>query len=286
MSGLRILPKNFFDDAVNLAATSEASASLVVANLQSLLRDDVWRSTSLSAQTISWDWGGETRQVSATGLFPSKLGPSMIGSQVRLRYWSDQAKTTNVYDQTYDFFTPTGALYNVFPWGSTPWNTEAGDHTARLAPLIKFFTSFVAAAGQIDITNLGAVDTNYFEMSRIWVADYVEAPYNAATGAAPAWKPTSQLQRGKKSGSLHRQINAIFRELRFSTILDSEAERAAWSDLMYLCDLNEIVISLFPGDASARKERDFTVMGSFEVLNPLIFRSVDVHDLQLAILES
>ena len=46
---LRICPVNFFDEATSLVATSEASASLVAANMQSNVRSDVWRSTNLNA---------------------------------------------------------------------------------------------------------------------------------------------------------------------------------------------------------------------------------------------
>lgn len=288
---LRLVPTNFLDTdhCTDLAATSEASATLLAAtNLQSNVRDKVWRSTSLASQSITGSWGGNVRQISMWGIWPAGDGTSsLIGATERVRLWRDVAKTDLVYDSgTIDHFTFTGENYNTFLWGVQQWGVDNADKTARLAPRVKWFTAVPASAFQIDIANAGAVDTNYFESRRICLGDYVEAPYNALFGASPQWKSASELQR-TVGGSLRRLTRARWRELRFETVFGTEADRARWSDLQYLCDPSrEIVISIFPGDSSEKKERDFTVLGSLEVLNPMVFENPDFHRLQLAILES
>lgn len=285
MSGLRILPVNFFDEAVNLTATSSAGASLAITNLQSDVRGDLWRSTSLAPQTITGDFGGNVKQVSAWGLWPGDSS-SLIGAQIRVRLWSDVAKTTLVYDSgTLDFFTFTGAVYGTFLWGIQSWGADNADRTARLAPKVKFFTAVAASAFEITITNAGAVDTNHLEARRFGLWDYVEAPYNALLGLAPQWVSMSSSER-TPGGSVRRNHRQSHRAMRFETVFASEADRSVWSDLQYVCDLSEIVISLFPGNASEKLERDHTVLGSLEVLNPFIWENVDFHRLQLAIKES
>jgi hypothetical protein len=75
--------------------------------------------------------------------------------------------------------------------------------------------------------------------------------------------------------------------MRIDTMFVAESDRAKWSDLMYLADpAAEIVLSAFPQDATARRERDYTVMGSLDVLNPFVFENFSFHTLQLAIVES
>lgn len=282
---LKILPVNFFDEAT-ITVTPAAVSTLPVTNLQSNIRDAVWRSPNLDQQVISGTWSGNARPVNAWGLWPGTGTASLIGAQVRVQLYSDSTYTTQVYDSgTLDFFTFNGSAWGDFDWGSAPWGVAADDRTARLAPLVRYFTQVTASSFRITITNGGAVDTPYFEARRFWLAQAVTAPFNARPGAAPAWVSGSKHER-TIGGVLRRQSRARWRELRIETKVTSEADRAAWSDLSYACDpATEIVLSLFPGDGT-RRERDFTVLGSLEVLNPMVFDGPNEHTLQLAMVES
>lgn len=285
---LRIVPVNFADAAhcADLAVTPAAVSTLPVTNLQSNVRDRVWRSTSLASQVITGTFGGNARQISHLSIWPAD-GSSLIGSTVAVRMWSDVAQTTLVRNVSATaFFTPTGANYNEFLWGIQSWGVENDDRTARLAPFLSWFTPIAVSAFEITIANVGAVDTQYFEARRIVLGDYVQAPYNAAQGVAPQWRTSSKLDR-TFGGSLQRLRRARWRELRFETIFATEADRAEWSDIVHACDpANEILLSIFPGNAYPRRERDFTVLGSLEALNPVVFENVELHRLQLSIVES
>lgn len=282
----RLVPVNWIDTdhCSDLAVTSSASSSLGIGNVQSAVRGDVWRSSSLSAQVITGTFGGNARQISHLSIWPAD-GSSLIGAQVRVRMWSDVAQTTLVRDvAATDFWTPSGDNYNTFLWGIQSWNVSNSDKTARLAPFVTWFTPIAVSAFEITITNAGAVDTNYFEIRRIVLGDYVEAPYNAGLGAAPKWGTTSKFTRGK-FGGLRRQTGALSRELRAEYAFKAEADRAAWMDFCYMADPgNEILLSLFQD--GTKRDRDFTVLGSLEVLNPMVWENVDFHKLQLAIVES
>ncbi|MBK8916381.1 MAG: hypothetical protein IPM64_17590 [Phycisphaerales bacterium] len=224
--------------------------------------------------------------MSAWGAWPGDSS-SLIGSRWRLELFSDSGWTTGVFDSgTLDFFAFTCSAFGVAAYGLEPYGVEPTDHTARLAPMLVFFAAVAVGSFRITITNGGAVDTPYFEARRIWLADAVAAPYNARYGASPAWIPYSKHRR-TIGGSLHRLRRDSRRALSFDTVFTSEADRAAWNDLMYVCDpANEIVICLFPTTAAPRKLRDFTVMGSLEVLNPIPFENVNIHRLKIAIVES
>lgn len=286
MSGLRVVPVNFFDDVEDLAVTPSAVSTLPVTNLQSDVRGNVWRSTSLDAQVITGSFGGNARQISHLSIWPAD-GSSLIGSQVAVKLWSDVAKTTLVRNiAATDFFTPTGEVYNTFLWGIQSWGVDNDDRTARLAAFLSWFTPVAVSAFEITITNAGAVDTQYFESRRIVLGDYKEAPYNAAIGAAPTPMTNSELHR-TIGGSLRRLQRAKWRGMKFETVFDTEADRSSWSDIQWVCDPSkEIVVSLFPADALPKKERDFTYLGSLEVMNPFVFENPNLHRLQFAIVES
>ena len=287
MSGVRIVPVNFFDEVTDLAVTSEASASLAVENLQSPVSGDVWRSTNLNAQVITGTFGGNARRISHLSIWPAREGSCLIGAQVAVRMWSDVAQTTLTRNAAAaNVFTPTGGNWNEFLWGIQSWNVDNDDRTARLQPFLSWFSPIAVSAFEITITNAGAVDKPYFEASRIVLGDYVDAPYNAGLGAAPQWGTTSRANR-TRGGSRRSLTGTQHRELRFETVFDTEAERSKWSDIVRVCDpANEILISLFPGDATPKKERDFTVLGSLESLNPMVFESTTLHRAQFAIVEN
>lgn len=281
----RIVPVNAIDDAT-LAVSPAAVSTLPETNLQSSVRSNLWRSPNLDPQTITFNWGGNVRRVSHFSLWPSAQASALIGATVRLELFSDTEMATGVLDQTWDFFTFTGAAWGVDAWGVFRWGVADDDRTARLAPLSKWFSAVNASAGRITIANGGAVDTPYFEARRIVLGEYQEAPYNALVGAAPQWRSNSEHQR-TVGGSLRRLRRAKWRELRFETVFSTDADRAKWSDIVQACDPGqEVLVCLFPGDANERDERDFTVLGSLEALNPIVFESYQFHRAQFAFTES
>lgn len=281
----RIVPVNDFDDSV-LSVTPSAVSTLPITNLQSNIRDRLWRSPNLDPQTFTGHWNGNVRRVSHFSLWPSAQASSLIGATVRLELFSDTAMATGVYDQTWDFFTFTGAAWGVDAWGVFRWGVADDDRTARLAPLSKWFTAVNASAYRITVANGGAVDTPYFEARRILLGEYQEAPYNGAYGMAPQWRSNSEHQR-TIGGSLRRLVRAKWRELRFETIFSTDADRAKWSDIVHACDPGaEVLVSIFAANVSERLERDFTVLGSLETLNPIVFENYQFHRAQFAFTES
>ena len=90
---LRILYKNYFDSA-SVAVTSSA-AGFLLANTKINKKSSVWRSTSLSGQTIAGDWGGAVKTISGLALAFSNL---IEGSTVRLKLYQEIADTSPYYD--------------------------------------------------------------------------------------------------------------------------------------------------------------------------------------------
>lgn len=292
--GARVWLPNHFDEVTDLAVTPSALTNFPITNLQSNLRDKVWRSPNLNQQVITYSFGGNGRYVSAWGGWPSGSRSSMIGATIQHEMFSDASRSTLVYDSgVLDWFTFTNPVWNQFPWGPGPWGMESGDFTARLAPCARHITRVAVGSGRITINNGGAVDTPYFEMRRFWLSEYTEGPYAPLIGMAPSWRSQSQHQRSL-SGALRRLARAArgtldgqHRELRCEIPFASEAHRAAWSDICHAADPGvEIVFSPFDYTDGARLFRDHIVMGSMEVLNPVVWDNYQFWKLQLAIVES
>jgi hypothetical protein len=236
---------------------------------------------------ILGSWVGNARTVSAWGLFPALGVASLLGARVRLQLYQSADYATQVYDSgVLDVFAWTGSSWGTFAWGGTPWGCDATDLTARRSAIVRYFAPVVCGSFRLEITSSGAVDTPYIEASRFWLANYVEAPYNADYGALPQW-PSGAEQQRTVGASLRRLVRSNWRELQFQTKFLTDADRATWSDLLYLCNpATEIVLSLFPGDADPRRERDFTVLGSLKDLNPMNWEKYNFHTARFAITES
>lgn len=282
---LRIVPVNDFDSAT-LSVSPAAVSTLPVTNLQSNVRDDLWRSTDTTAHAITGNWAGNVRRVSHFSLWPVGDGTSLIGSTVRLQLYSDLAMSSSVYDQTWDFFTPAGPGWGDEPWGAFAWGVEADDRTARLAPLSKWFPYVDASAFRITISSTGAFEGSYFEARRIWLGEYQEAPFNAQRNMGHGWASGSEVDRNP-FGPLRRKVGGQWRELRFDAVFTTEADRAKWTDIHYACDPgSEILVSLFPTASSERQRRAFTCIGSLAGLERMSLEGLDLNRLPISFLES
>lgn len=286
--GARLAVVNFAgpDHVTDIAASPVAATAYPVTNLQNDVASDTWRSTSLDAQVITGSFGGNARRISMWGIFPGKGLASLLGAQIRVRLFSDAARSAQVYDSgTLDVFTWTGEVWGAFPWGSHPWGVEHGHHHVRQTPLVRWFTAVDVGSWEVTISNSGAVDTAYLEASGFWLSDYTEAPYNALVGAAPQFVTMSENKRSYGS-TLRRNRRGQFRVLRCEIVLTDDT-RAAWHSLCHAADPGvEVVFSLFQSGDGARLEQDFTVRGSFRVINPVVWENVNFHKLQIEIEES
>jgi hypothetical protein len=285
MSSARIVPVNFFDSEHSTVVISPAAASgFPETNLQSNVASDIWVSTSDANQVITGNFGGNARQISHFSVWPAPPD-CLIGSQVRLRMWSDVAKTALVHDQTYDFFTFSGDTWNTFLWGIQQWGVDNADRTARLAPLVKWFAAVAVSAYEITFIRTGALEVHYFAARRIWLGDYVAAAVNASAGLTAGFMTGSSHHRNPTSGTLRRKPGARWRAMRFEMMFEEEAERAAWNDLNYVADPNnEIIFSIF--QENTLRDRDTTLMGSLETLQPIAFQALNFNKLQFSIVES
>lgn len=276
-----IVPVNYFDECEDLTATT-SEAAFPVTNLQSNVRSNVWRSTDLTSHVVEGTFGGNARPVSMFGIWPSGNEATLMGAEVRVQLWSDEAMSVSVYDQTLDFFDFSGTGWGSFAWGSHPWGVDPANRIARLTPLIRYFTGVTCASFRFTFTD-SAMDATYFESRRIWLGDAVTATYMPSV-LVPGWESQSQQER-TPGGTLRRLVRTPTRRMTFELMFNTEAERAAFNDLLYASDPGrEIVWSFFQDQG--RKEHHFTIMGSMASQPPMPYEAVNFHTLRIEMVES
>lgn len=283
----RAIAINYLDPehVSDLTVTPAAASGYPITNLQSDVSADTWRSPNLDSQVLTWSYGGNARRVSGWGIFPGRGVASLLGVQARQRFFADAARATQTYDSGFvDAFTFNGTGWGSFPLGAHKWGVARDYHHARRAPLVRWIPAVTAGAGELTIRNAGAVDTSYFEASRIVVGDYLEAPYNALNGCTAGWVPRSSSER-TYGGSWRRDRREPFRVLRCEIALLTEADRAAWFSFCYAAEGREILFSLFQSGHGQRREHDFTVLGTLTVINPVVFENANLHKLRIEIEE-
>lgn len=247
MSNLRICPHNFFD-AATLVESPALEATMPATNAQLTARSAVARSTSSAGQTIKGHWNDETRDINAFFMFRHNCQ----GGTLQLKLWSNVDYTGALYDST------ALAVGAVITSDSHDWGLPAAapdsvnDLLLSDAPYF-LFPDATYAAKSFEII-LASCDRSYWQIGRLFLGKYLEAPYNPESmSVVPA---TNDVQRRTKGGSLQAQAGERWREFRVNLLYATDAQRALWRDLAtYIQQSSNVAISVFPG-VGGRQERD------------------------------
>jgi hypothetical protein len=180
------------------------------------------------------------------------------GANVDLKLWANQDWTGSSQD--------TGALAagsaittNSYNWG-LPVNSpdSANDLLLGIAPYSLFFTAFSAKSFTLTLSNC---QRSYFDIDRIFLGKYLEAPYMPNEGMIMTYQNNDTLTR-TKGGSARVRPGQKWRDLKIDTAYGDENSRPLWADLMANIQCNQdVALSVFPG-VGGRQERDY-VMNAF-----------------------
>jgi len=264
MANLRIVPRNWFDEAVNLTVTSEASTTMEIENAQITPRGMFWRSTSTAAQTIQGNWNNVVRKCNVFAVFRHNFR----GGTVRLQLFSGNDWTTQVYDST-------ALTVSSTPAGSHDWGNVTGvDPLIADAPYVLFFTE-ATTAKSFRITTGGTPADAYWQASRIWLGRYFEVTTNMDVDMGLTWVDDAEQSRSR-GGSLRTAAGGKWRRLMLDFTFMSEAERQTWVDLEGVCGRDrDMVVSAFPS-LTGRRERDYSLNCVFADLDPTLY-GISVH---------
>jgi len=272
MANLRIVPQNWFDEAVSLTVTSEASTTMEIENAQITPRGAFWRSTSTAAQTIQGNWNNVVRKCNVFAVFRH----NWRGGTVRLQLYSDTAWTTQVYDST-------ALTVSSTPAGSYDWGNATGvDPLLADAPYVLFFTE-ATTAKSFRITTGGTPADAYWQASRIWLGRYFEFTTNMYIGMGLTCVDEAEQSRSR-GGSLRTAAGGKWRRLMLDFKFMSEAERQTWVDLEGVCGRDRDVVVSALAATTGRKERDHTLNAMFASLDPVLY-GISVHQKRVVLEE-
>lgn len=251
MANLRICPINYFDEA-------EASGIGTIPNAQLVARDAVARTSSPADVTISGHWNGNGRRLDSFFLFRH----NGHGGKVRLQLFTNPDYTAQVYDSGTNEIYPLTAIESE--WGISPLGFASNDQLGPESPYSLFFTAATCSSFKITLTRCQGP---YWELGRVFLGKYIEAPYNPEHGMSFGWQTTAKQKRSR-GASLRTQGGGRWRELRADMHYESDADRALWRDMLGQIDLDEdVAISIFPG-AGGRPERDHTFNAQLQQHSP------------------
>jgi hypothetical protein len=266
MSKLRIVPRNFHDEATLSVQLDPASSEYAVGNTQNTQRTSVWRSATGADQYIAGYFAdGLARTVSHFSMFRHRCH----GGQVRAILYSDAGWTTQVYDSGL-----VNAI-NVVPtdglnWGVNPYGSGSIDPFLTDAPFWLWFTPVACLSYKVFFsTNVSTYGYSYWQACRFFLGKYYELPYNVLYDNALGFVDLTDRNR-TRGASLQTNIGPGWREFSADIKRLPEADRAGWIDIKKRVGTGrDFVLSLFP-ELATRKERDHIINGKFKTLDPIV----------------
>jgi hypothetical protein len=283
MANARLVHTIASDDAV-LALTTGATASgynIALTNMQSTLRDAIWRSTTATTQVIKGDWAGEDRKIGFVGLFRHLNH----GGSIRTQLFSDQAATVQVFD------SGTVAIASSIAIGSLVWGAVNSTNAANTdllyyaQPYGLFFTMTTCKSFKVTLTGTPSNGNGYYQVSRLALGPWLEFGVNPDLGMALTWL-NNDVRIRTTGGSQLTTFGRRWRRLEFDLNYLGDNDRRALLDLLaYAGNSRDMVVSVFPG-AGGRDERDYMLNGRFADTNPLVWQNFSYRSKKLSFEES
>lgn len=275
MSNMRIIHTNVIDTSI-LSSSPACAAATPVENIQVAQRSEVARVAGAQSWTIAGEFMGA---VSALCLVGHNLTG---GATVRLRLYSDYAKSVLVYDSTalpvgtaQVWGNPSGTPNGGLAWGVSPWLGNGYAPGATPYFTIWFSQISTAVAFLIDISDPYNGD-GYLQIGRVYLGDYWSPSLNMSYGMPMSWTEATKQVR-TDGGSLRSEGYLPYR--KFSVALDclSEGDRSEFMEIARSVGLRrDVLISFFP-ESGAALERDYTAAVKFTAIPTLASPKYGIH---------
>lgn len=231
-------------DAATLSVSPTENTTYPIANLKTILRSEVLRTTGLTSQQLRAVWA-TNQTIGAVALCQHNL---TAAATWRVRLYSDVAFTTNIYD------SGTVTAYDSTEIGTLDAITDASFIGFKNS--VVWFTAVTTAKSMtIDLNDSGNAD-GYLKAARLFAGPYDQLTKNFAWGytLTPVSPTTQSVTLG---GSRLSQYNGPV-----TRSLDLPFDRVPAADKSYLFDLcrtkelgGDVFLSAWPGSAG-KLERD------------------------------
>ena len=257
VANVRIIHDNLIDRASNLASTPACATAMPISNVQLARRGAAARIVAATTWAI-------TGEISGTASALCLVGHNLTGAAtVRLRLYSDFAKTTEVYDST------ALAVGTALPWGTgglqwgvTPWGASSTILDGTPAYFSHWFADeTTAVAFQIDIADATNTD-GYLQIGRIYLGDYWEPSVNVTYGMGMQWREASKQHR-TDGGSLRTEGYYPYRSYSASFDALTDTDREEWNEITRKLGTRLDFLVSFAPEAGGKLERDYMAACKF-----------------------
>lgn len=269
MANLRIVPRNFHDEATVTA--SEAASGFPATNTQNDGRDTAWRSSTTGTVTIDGTFS-RNRVINVFGMFHHVNH----GGSIRFQGFTDAAWTTGATGGD----TGTVSINKVvggssdtsYAWGDDPYSIGQYDPLFTESPYWYWFASNVTIRSyRITLSSHSSAYgySSYWQISRLFLGKYWSPRINPSyDGSGLTWNDNTDSERSR-GGSLRANMGARWREMKMQFNGIDEDEAPVWMDIMaYAQRSRAVMVSLFPEEGT-RAERDNTALVKFTSLDVL-----------------
>lgn len=272
---LRILHKNVA--RVTGVSSTSVSGAYAASRLLTNDKSEVWRASGTTA-TLS---GSTTALLSASSLHlpHCNFSPTATG---RLRLWSDTAATVLARDVGVKLLCPEPAA-EVDGWAASvaasAYSSGGGAHGRLWFPE----TSFKAWTLELsDSSNA----QGYLEAADLFIGSYWSPEFDIEQGGGTVTPQDTTTQFRTASGSLKAQRGTRFDEMTLDLTMLTEADRKqALKLLRMMGKRTPFIVSLYPDDSDAERERDHTIYGYLTDIAALSLDGPDAFATALTIAE-
>lgn len=249
---VRILNNNAADRATLSASTT--AGSLVVANLLTDYKSDVYRSTGTTT-TITATWTN-SETISVVVLPFCNLTTS---ATIRVKLYTNAADASPVYDSG-AVSANAGFSTNIWEWGNTPLGVNAYAFVG--APYARCYTTPTAAKKMEVILTDSSNPSGYIEAARLVCGNYYNPVNDAEMDVKVSFPDTSTNARSDAS-DLISDIGIKYKTLSFSLQNMTSSDRNALVNILKSSGVSRpIFVSLLSENSSdTEAEKLFQIYG-------------------------
>jgi hypothetical protein len=250
---LRIVYDNAISRTVTLLADTTAG-SLVVTNMTTDLKSDVYRSTATSC-SITATWAASE----TIGVVALPFCNMTTAGTLRVRAYTNVADATPAYDSGAVLANPTNTA-DPATWGSAYQGVNSfayggGSYAVVWIPPVACKKLIVDVA---DSTN----PAGYFEAARLVCGNYWQATNNPDHGSVTAAMEETSKHERADSGDLRTDRGVMYQTLTFSLEIMPLADRnIVWRILKGNGMYRPVFVSVAPQSSDAGEEEIYMVYG-------------------------
>lgn len=276
MSNLRIVYDNVADNAT-LAASSTAG-SLIVDNLKTDIKSEIWRSTGTSATiTLTWSPG------EIIGMLAMPFCSLTAAATFRVRAYITAADALPAVDTGVQMACP-GTPFGEWEWGMVPLGVNAYSYGGGTYGVIWFPASAYEKI-VLDIDD-SSNPLGYIEASRIVAGAYWSPVNNTEYGAEITLVDTSKQERSD-AGDLKTDRGTLHKVLSFDlSLMPSTDRNALWNILRGNGMYSPIYVSLTPESTDSTEEQIFQVYGKLSKQSPIRYQFINQFNTSVEIEEA